>query len=142
MQAECESFLMSFGSHANKGHLHFGGIYWRTSISKGFEQKAIETVKKLQHEVVDMKASISYGGVFGASAEANRPSIQASFGGRYSKDLISMTTLDLTATGGPHEVLSLPEWKSGMAASNSTWSLIDRGTKLVPVWDILQVRFE
>ena len=87
-----------------------------------------------------MKASISYGGVFGASAEANASNIQTSFSGRYSDDLVSMTTMDVTATGGP-QVSSLPDWKSGMAASNSTWSLIDRGTMFVPVWDILQVRF-
>ena len=88
-----------------------------------------------------MKASISYGGIFGASSEANRSNIQATFCGRYSEDLISMTTLDLTATGGPHEVSNLPDWKSGMAASNSTWSPIDRGRNLVPVWGIIQVRF-
>lgn len=141
VQDECERFFNQFGSHANKGHLHFGGIYWRKSISKGFKQEDLEAVKTLQRETVDMKASVSYGsGIFGASGEASHSKLKASFRGRYSEDLISMTTLEVTSTGGPPEVSSLPQWKSGMAASNSTWSLIDRGTSTVPVWDIIQVK--
>lgn len=139
VEDKCQQFLIKFGSHANKGHLHFGGVYWRGSVSKGFEQKALKTVKKLQREVVNFKASISYGCFVGASAEANRSNIEASLSGRYSEDLIRMTTLEVTVTGGPPEVSSLPQWKSGMTASNSTWSLIDRGTNTVPVWDIIQV---
>ena len=139
VQDECKGFFKKFGSHANKGHFHFGGIYWRKSISRGFQQKAMETIKKLQREVVGMKASISYGCFFGASAEANRSKIEALFKGRYSEDLVSITTFEMTATGGLPEVSSLPEWKSGLSASNRTWSLIDRGTNIVPVWDIVQV---
>ena len=139
VQKKCQHFFEKFGSHANKGHLHFGGIYWRKSVSKGFEQKDLETVKKLQREIIDMKAAISYGCIFGASAEANRSKIEASFSGDYSKEVTSVTTLEVTATGGPPETSSLPQWKSGMAASNSTWSLIDRGTNTIPVWDIIQV---
>ena len=45
VQDKCHQFFKSFGSHANKSHLHFGGIYWYTSISKGLEQKAMDTVK-------------------------------------------------------------------------------------------------
>ena len=139
VQKECQKFFNQYGSHAYKGHLHYGGIYWRKSVSVGFEKKDMETVKSLQRETVDMKASVSYGCFFGASAEASHSKVEASFKGRYSEDIISKTTLEVTATGGPPEVSSLPEWKSGLAASNSTWSLIDRGTTTVPVWDIIQV---
>ena len=139
LQDECQQLFVRFGSHANKGHLHFGGVYWRRSVSKGFEQKVMKAVQRLQREVVNLKASVSYGGFVGASAEANLLHVEASLNERYSDDLIHMTTLEVTATGGPPEVSSLPQWKSGMAASNSTWSLIDRGTNTVPVWDIIQV---
>ena len=139
VQDECQQFFIKFGSHAPKGHLHFGGIYWRKSVSEGFEQKTMRTVKRLQREVVNFKASISFGCFVGASAEANRSTVEASLSGKYSEDLIRMTTLEVTATGGPPDVSSLPQWKSGMAASNSTWSLIDRGTNTVPVWDIIKV---
>ena len=141
VQEECQMFFKTFGSHATKGPLHFGGIYWLKSVSRAFEKSALETVKQLQREVVNMKASVSYGSAFGASAEANRSQIEASFSGRYSKELVSGTTLEITATGGPHEVSNLPQWKSCMAACNSTWSVIDRGTATVPVWEIIQVSF-
>lgn len=138
VQNECHRFFEQFGSHASKGYFHFGGIYWCTSVSKGFEQKEMDTIKRLQREVVDMKATISYGCFLGAAAEANQSKVKASFSGRYSEDLVSMTTLEVTATGGP-EVSNLAQWKSGMSVSNSTWSLIDRGTNIIPVWDIIQV---
>ena len=140
VQDDCQKFFTKFGSHANKGHLHFGGVYWRRSASKGFQQKEMESVRRLQQEVVNLKASISYGCFLGVSAEANRSNVEASFSGKYSEEVIRMTTLEVSATGGPPEVSSLPQWKSGMAASNSTWSLIDRGTNTVPVWDIIKVK--
>ncbi|XP_060106640.1 interferon-induced very large GTPase 1-like [Heteronotia binoei] len=40
-------------------------------------------------------------------------------------------------TGGPPEVDSLIPWKSGLLASNKTWSVIDRGDEFIPVWDIV-----
>ena len=138
VQHECKCFFEKFGSHANKGHLHFGGIYWRKSVSKGFEKNELQTVKKLQREVIDIKATVSYGTV-GVSTDANCSNINAFFYGKYSKEVISMTTLEVTTTGGPPETSNLTQWKSGMAASNSTWSLIDRGTNIVPVWNIIQV---
>ena len=139
VQNECHKFFEQFGSHARRGYFHFGGIYWLKSISRGFEQKAMDTIKKLQREVVDMKASISFGCFVGASAEASHSKVKASFSGKYSEELVSMTTFEVTATGGPPEVSNLAQWKSGMSASNSTWSLIDCGTNIVPVWDIIQV---
>ena len=139
VQDECKRIFDKFGSHANRGHLHFGGIYWSKSVSRGFEQKQMETVKKLQREVVNMKATVSYGSVIGGSAEANHSKINATLSGKFSSDVIGMTALEVSTTGGPPEISNLSQWKSGMAASNSTWSLIDRGISTVPVWDIIQV---
>ena len=77
---QCIQFFHKYGSHANKGYLHFGG-----KIHQSFPAKASQ---------------------------------------------------------GARERLSLPMWKSGLVASNSTWSLIDRGTQTVPVWEIIQVKLE
>jgi hypothetical protein len=40
-------------------------------------------------------------------------------------------------TGGPPEADGLVQWKAGLVASNQTWCVIDRGLKLVPIWDII-----
>ena len=138
-QGKCEDFFKKFGSHVNKGPLHFGGIYQWKSYSHGFKQSDTATVQKLQSETIDMQVGMSYGSFAGASMSVSTSSLQEKLHGKYSDTLISQTYLEVTKTGGPPEALGLPEWKNGLIASNSTWRLIDRGTTLVPVWDVLEM---
>ena len=65
--------------------------------------------------------------------------LSANVTGDYSETLKSQTHLHITKTGGPQEVSDLLQWKNGLVASNSTWSVIDRGINAVPVWKIIQV---
>jgi hypothetical protein len=136
-QAECEKFFHKFGSHANQGTLHFGGTYQWKSYSRGFKKSDTTTVQQLQSEALTLQVGMSYGSFAGASAAVSTSSLHGKFQGKYSKTMMSQTFLEVTKTGGPQEVSGLPEWKNGLVASNSTWSLIDRGTTLVPVWDII-----
>ena len=89
---QCTQFFHKYGSHANKGHLHFGGIYWHSALNQD-----------------------------------NNPAKFPESGS---------ASMNAALTGGPSD---LSQWKTSLVASNSTWSLIDRGTNTVPVWDIIQV---
>ena len=138
LEDECEQFLDTFGSHASK-ELHFGGIYWLKSYSDDVDTKYTATAQKLQSHVVTAMASASFGSFAGGSAESNVSTAKGSFDAENKEHVKSKTTWEVTSSGGPPEVTTLPEWKSALAACNSTWSLIDRGTKAVPVWQIIEV---
>ena len=129
MQA-CEEFFERFGSHANRGPLHFGGVYWLKCFTSGIKESEIAIVKQLQNEVVGAHGGISYFGV-GVSG------LKTKYAGNCSEATISQTHIEILKNGGPPEVSTLTDWKTCLVASNSTWSVIDRGTMLVPVWEII-----
>ena len=136
---ECEDFLRKFGSHVYTGPLHFGGRYRWKSYTSGFQKKDKSTVQKLQSEAITVTVGVSYGGVAGASASTSVSSVEGKSEGKDKEDLRTQTFLEVKITGGPPEVTGLPDWKTGMVASNSTWCLIDRGTKGKPIWDIIEM---
>lgn len=140
LQDNCEEFFLKYGSHVNKGDLHFGGIYWWKCYSQGFQKSQMKQVKHLQSQVITASVRASYGpwGV-GASVGGDWSQLSANVTGDYSETLKSQTHLHITKTGGPQEVSDLLQWKNGLVASNSTWSVIDRGINAVPVWKIIQV---
>ena len=133
LQKKCEDFFQKFGSHANKGPLHFGGTYQCNSYSSGFKLSDTATIQTIQSEAINLPVSID------VSTPLSTSSLQEKLHGKYSDSLISQTSLKVTKTGGSPEASGLPEWKNGLIASNSTWSVIDRGTTLVPVWDIIEM---
>ena len=45
--------------------------------------------------------------------------------------------MNISKTGGPPGSSNLSEWKTGLVAINNTWSLIDHGTTLIPVWELV-----
>ena len=138
LQSECEKFFRRFGSHANRGPINFGGIYcWKCS-SKGFKHSEMQTVKTLQRETITAHVDLSYG-CFGASSDFDVSRLSGKLQGKYTETLIGQTLLKVNKKGGPPEASSLPEWKTGLVASNSTWRLVDRGTELVPVWLIIEM---
>ena len=136
VQKASEEFLRKFGSHANRGPLHFGGVYWLICSSMGLKESEVRVVKQLQNEVVNAHASFSCFGV-GVSGGVNIACIKAKYLGTCSETTISQTNLEIIKTGGAPELSILTDWKTGLVAHNGTWSLIDRGTMLVPVWDII-----
>ncbi|XP_044127602.1 interferon-induced very large GTPase 1-like [Bufo gargarizans] len=133
------NFFSRFGSHANQGPLHFGGIFWWTATSKGFKQEMLEEVRKETQAVLDSSVSASYSSAWSLCVSNNvtttdtKKSYEKSDKKKIKRDIQLM----VTKTGGPLTTDSLSEWKSGLEANNKTWSVIDRGTYLTPVWEIL-----
>jgi len=140
VQKHCEAFFERYGSHANKGDLHFGGIYWWKCCSQRFKMSDMKQVKDLQNQVVTALVRASYGPWnVGASVEGDWSRLISDVMRSCSETLRSQTHLFITQTGGPPEVTDLLQWETGLVASNSTWSVIDSGTNAVPVWEIIQV---
>ena len=140
VQSACEEFFHNYGSHASKGPLHFGGIYWRTCYSKGFSGKETDTVKELQSNALSAEAGIAFMG-FGISSSVDITNVKSHYEGKCTQKTQANTYLQVSITGGPPEVTSLPEWRTGLVANNRTWSLTDRGTILVPVWEIIVMNY-
>ena len=140
VQLACEEFFHNYGSHASRGPLHFGGIYWRTCYSKGFSEKETDTVKELQSNALSAEAGVAFMG-FGISSSVDITSVKSHYEGKCTQKTLVNTYLQVSITGGPPEVTSLPEWRTGLAANNKTWSLTDRGTILVPVWEIIVMNY-
>ncbi|XP_034622712.1 interferon-induced very large GTPase 1-like [Trachemys scripta elegans] len=134
------SFFKRFGSHVNQGPLHLGGIFWWKASSEGFRAEQLDEVKKRTSDALSSYVGGSYSG-FGWSISAgvtvSKSGSEASFQGTDRKQTQTEIQLFVTKTGGPPGVDSLTAWKSGLLASNKTWSVIDRGSRLIPVWDII-----
>ncbi|KAM6158935.1 interferon-induced very large GTPase 1-like [Rhynchocyon petersi] len=135
-----EAFFHRFGSHANKGPLHLGGIYWWKAVSEGFQREQLEEVKKQSAEALDAFIRGSYSG-FGVKIAAD-VSIADSNSKTSSEttnfqNIQTKVQLSVAHTGGPPEADGLAQWKAGLVGNNRTWSVIDRGLQLVPIWDII-----
>ncbi|KAM3919956.1 LOW QUALITY PROTEIN: interferon-induced very large GTPase 1-like [Leptodactylus fuscus] len=139
LREKYEHFFSRFGSHANQGPLHFGGIFWWTATSKGFKQEMLEKRKKETQELLDSSVSVSYSSIWSLSAsnDVTKTGSNQSYDNVDKKKIQKDIQLVVTKTGGPITVDSLSEWKSGLEANNKTWSVIDRGFYLTPVWEII-----
>ncbi|XP_029771101.1 interferon-induced very large GTPase 1-like [Suricata suricatta] len=140
LKARTEAFFHRFGSHANQGPLHLGGIYWWKAISEGFQSEQLAEVKQQSAKALDLYISGSYSsfGIQVATDVAKTDShSKEDSENTSSQNLQSRIQLSVAQTGGPPEANDLCQWKTGLIASNQTWCVIDRGIQLVPVWDII-----
>ncbi|XP_062429357.1 interferon-induced very large GTPase 1-like [Rhea pennata] len=140
LKSRCGSFFRRFGSHVNQGPLHFGGIFWWKASTEGFRAEQQEEMKRQASEALNGYIQASYSGLCvsaGLSADISKYSSEASFQGRDGRDAQKTIQLFVTKTGGPSEVDSFAQWKSGIVTSNTTWCIIDRGFHLIPVWDVV-----
>ncbi|XP_014386100.1 PREDICTED: interferon-induced very large GTPase 1-like [Myotis brandtii] len=140
LRQRTEAFFHKFGSHANQGPLHLGGIYWWKAVSEGFRSEQLAEVKKQAAKALDVYITGSYSG-FGligpAGADGSYSSSETNTQSTTSHNLQTKVQLSVAQTGGPPEANGFLQWKAGLVASNQTWSVIDRGLQLVPVWDII-----
>ncbi|XP_058862271.1 interferon-induced very large GTPase 1-like isoform X1 [Acipenser ruthenus] len=136
----CLEFFQRFGTHANQGPLHFGGIFWWKASSEGFSAHEMNEVKTLTSEALSTYVGASYSGPvlsFSAGVDATH-SKSAGFASHDRREALWRNIeLSVSKTGGPAEADSLLQWKTGLIASNKTWCVIDRGLQIVPVWDII-----
>ncbi|XP_054581493.1 interferon-induced very large GTPase 1-like [Eptesicus fuscus] len=140
LRHRAEAFFHRFGSHANQGPLHLGGIYWWKAISEGFRSEQLEEVKQQSAEALNGYIRGSYSG-FGvkvaAGVDVSDSSSETATKSTTFQNLQTKVELSVAQTGGPPEANGFLQWKAGLVASNQTWSVIDRGLQLVPIWDII-----
>ncbi|XP_019488001.1 PREDICTED: interferon-induced very large GTPase 1-like [Hipposideros armiger] len=140
LRHKTEAFFHRFGSHANQGPLHLGGIYWWKAISEGFQSEQLAEVKQQSAESLNSYIRGSYVG-FGvkvaAGVDVSDSHSNASSQSTTCQNLQTKVQLSVAHTGGPPEANSFFQWKAGLVASNQTWCVIDRGLQLVPIWDII-----
>ncbi|XP_054439165.1 interferon-induced very large GTPase 1-like [Pteronotus mesoamericanus] len=140
LRRRAEAFLHRFGSHANQGPLHLGGIYWWKAVSQGFQSEQLAEVKQQSAEALNGYIRGSYSG-FGVKVaggvEASTSHAKSSTQSTTSQNLHTEVQLSVDQTGGPPEANGFFQWKAGLVASNQTWCVIDRGLQLVPIWDII-----
>ncbi|TFJ97126.1 absent in melanoma 1 protein [Platysternon megacephalum] len=133
-------FFNRFGSHVNQGPLHLGGIFWWKASSEGFRAEQLDEEKKRTSDALSSYVGGSHSG-FGCraagSVNVSKSDSKIALQSTDPKTFQPEIQLCITKTGGPPGVDSLTAWKSGLLASNKTWSVIDRGSRLIPVWDII-----
>ncbi|XP_015209393.2 interferon-induced very large GTPase 1-like [Lepisosteus oculatus] len=133
-------FFQRFGSHANQGPLHFGGVFWWKASAEGFSSSDLTKMNSLTSEALNIYVGAGYSGLMssisiGVSTSATE--LKGSFTGNYTETQMSKVKLSVTKTGGPAQTDNHLQWKCALVSSNRTWHVIDRGTRLIPVWDII-----
>ncbi|XP_054875531.1 interferon-induced very large GTPase 1 [Mus musculus] len=140
LRHRAKNFFHRFGSHANQGPLHLGGIYCWKAISEGFKSEHLVDVKQQTEESLNVYIRSSYSG-FGVKVGAS-----VNIENSHSKGASYLITrqkfqtkvqLSVAQIGGPAEADGIAQWTAGLAAHNQTWSVIDRELQLVPIWDII-----
>ncbi|XP_078477127.1 interferon-induced very large GTPase 1-like isoform X2 [Lampetra planeri] len=133
------SFLENFGSHAHTGPVHFGGIFkWKAS-AEGISSDEEKEDRNMLSEAVEMYSTSAYN----SSGSAGGVSMMASeftteFSEKYNATLLSKVTFSVSTIGGSPGLCSLQQWKTDIVSNTKTWSVIDLGPSLVPVWDIVK----
>ncbi|XP_067111275.1 interferon-induced very large GTPase 1-like [Osmerus mordax] len=133
------AFFERYGSHVNQGPIHFGGVYWWTASAEGFQDSQQSEMKSLMSEALDIYVGAGYSGLFNVSAGVKTSSSQlkGSFTGKHNEALMSLVQLSVGKSGGPAEIDDHLLWKTHLVNNNKTWRVIDRGTNLMAVWDII-----
>ncbi|XP_075827916.1 interferon-induced very large GTPase 1-like [Microtus pennsylvanicus] len=135
-----ENFFNRFGSHANQGPVHFGGIFYWKAISEGFKSDQLDCVKQQAAEALDIYVRGSYSGFgfdVGGGMTASDTHSASSYKNSTNQQLQIKVQLSMAQIGGPPEANGIVQWTTGLLASNKTWCVIDRELQLVPVWDII-----
>ncbi|KAM7329105.1 hypothetical protein ACRRTK_010718 [Alexandromys fortis] len=135
-----ENFFNRFGSHANQGPLHLGGIYCWKAISEDFRSDQLDLVKQQTADALDSYIKGSYSGfgveVGGGMAASDSHSVRFYKNSTDRQHQIKVQ-LSVAQIGGPPEANGIVQWTTGLLASNKTWCVIDRELQLVPIWDII-----
>ncbi|XP_053139570.1 interferon-induced very large GTPase 1-like [Hemicordylus capensis] len=140
LKSRCERFFKRFGSHVKQGPFHFGGIFWWRASAEGIKKEEQQQTKEQISDALSSCVEFSYAGTVGSIAlglKGSKTGSSASSDGAASKRSQTSVQCSVTKTGGPPEVDLLIPWKTGLLASNKTWSVIDQGEQFIPVWDFV-----
>ncbi|XP_072554120.1 interferon-induced very large GTPase 1-like [Paramormyrops kingsleyae] len=134
------NFFKRFGSHVNQGPIHFGGVFcWRVS-AEGFKTSELSEVKSLTSDALNVYVGAAYSGLsrnFSAGVTTSSTQLKGALQRNHNEALMSQVCLSVQKTGGPAHIDDHFQWKTHIVTSNKTWSVIDRGTTFVPVWEII-----
>ena len=136
----CKVFFHKYGSHISIGPLCFGGRFHLACSSTGFSSNELESVRKMQNDAVSITAGLTVGKL-GVSTIMDFEKIKGAYKGKCKEDTLANTQLSLSINGGPPEASDLETWKTGLVANNRTWTLTDKGHKLVAIWDIIRSNY-
>ena len=128
----CEDFFDKYGAYVNRGPYTLGGIYWWKALSEGFNETKTDELKAIHSASL---SGFSYMSVGATNIGYDTGKCKGKNTKNHQKD-VQVTNEQL---GGPPEVTSLPQWKDGLIASNSTWNIIGQDTDLIYIWEILEL---
>ncbi|OCT81487.1 hypothetical protein XELAEV_18028307mg [Xenopus laevis] len=130
---QCQYFYKRFGSHVNLGPIHFGGIFWWKASSKRLKVDQLQEAKKTISKVLDGFMAATYYG-WGANLDAisSKPPLYLD-----NSNISENISVLVMKTGGPPIKDSPQQWKAGLLNNSKTWSIIDRGFQLMPIWEII-----
>uniref|UniRef100_S4RX63 VLIG-type G domain-containing protein n=1 Tax=Petromyzon marinus TaxID=7757 RepID=S4RX63_PETMA len=139
LRSRFRSFFETFGSHAHTGPVHFGGIFkWKAS-AEGISSDEEKEERNMLSEAVEQYSTSAYnssGSAGGVSRMASE--FTTEFSEKYNAPRLSKVTFSVGAIGGSPGIYSLQQWKTDIVSNTKAWSVIDRGTSLVPVWEIVK----
>lgn len=147
---ECKIFFNKFGSHVYLGAVHFGGI----SKIETVYQTENKTNQSLVSRMVNSKhsesanAKLNIIGLFTLSmgASSHQEHGETDEFGKFVGEESSKLHTTESNLGGPQDVGTIPLWKLGLKAINSTWVVIDGGTldidEYTSVWELIQYQPE
>ncbi|XP_075135607.1 interferon-induced very large GTPase 1-like isoform X2 [Leptodactylus fuscus] len=136
IRSKCNAFFQRFGSHASLGPIHFGGIYWMKASMERVHKNNINEAKTSTHKALNVIMS-GYDAEAAGDIAASYTDTSGSADRSKKLELNSQVEISVSTTGGPLDADSLPHWKAGLVTSNKSWSVIDRGFQLIPIWRII-----
>ena len=124
---ECMKFLQFYGSHIPVGPMHFGGyIVWICS--------SINIVKNDESVMASVQNRILESAIQNDSTEIDK----AKYSVLCSEQCLNNTHLSKEVLGGPAEATVLYQTKADVYENFESTILVDRGNKLVAIWDLLK----
>ena len=135
---KCKSFLEQFGSHVHLGPFHFGGTYTWHCFSCGLKEQDRITARDLQGKVIEVHECMLN--------PPKHPKVEfdvVEF--QCSKEIYEKTSLKISTnggipqpeTGGMPPLVPVVQWRNHLMANKSSWVLLDCGTELYSIWDII-----
>ncbi len=137
-EGQCRDFFQRFGTHADQGPLHFGGIFLWKSSSVGFSARETEEVKEWTSNKLNAFLQGKTLTSTNVSADKSISCGNENDDFRHNKEIGYRTDLSVIKRGGPPEANVQQQWIEGLVANKQTWAVIDKGHQLVPIWDIIE----
>ncbi|XP_018615274.2 interferon-induced very large GTPase 1-like [Scleropages formosus] len=134
------TFFEGFGSHANQGPIHFGGVFCWMASAEGVNSSDLSEIKSLTSDALNVYVGAGYSSLnlnISAGVKISSSELKGFFTREHNEGLMNQVHLSIRKTGGPAEFDDHLKWKAHLAKNNRTWSVIDRGTSFVPVWEIV-----